>query len=162
MALNATVGGATANSYLSQSAASAYFADRLDAAVWTGATGQYMDAALIRATQRLEQERYSGCKASSTQKLAWPRTGTYDREGHCLSSVTIPVCVQEAACELALALLREPGMLDDSGLSQFSSVQIDTLAVTLNAGASIALPMFVKQLISPVRLGGMMTYVSRA
>ena len=52
MALDATVKGASSNSYATRSQANFYFADRLGAStVWDGATDASKDASLIMATR---------------------------------------------------------------------------------------------------------------
>lgn len=53
MALDATVAGATANSYVALAEADAYFADRLNADAWTAA-GTKQAAALITATKQID------------------------------------------------------------------------------------------------------------
>lgn len=162
MALISTIGGTTSNSYVSQSDATTYFAGRLDMAKWTAATPSEKDASLMMATARLETETYQGSRVFVDQRLAWPRHGTYDRDEVLLSSTTIPLVIQQATFELALALLKEPTLLGDSGLEAFKNVRVGSLDVTPRSVRSALLPSFVKQLIAPVRMGGMGTPVYRA
>ena len=162
MALISTIGGTTSNSYVSQSEASAYFAGRLGVSEWTSATSSEKDAALMMATVRLEAEYYAGLRVYADQRLQWPRIGTYDRDGIQHSSSSIPLIVQQATFEYALALLREPTLLDDTGLNAFANVKMGSLDVTPRSVSATTLPALVKQLIAPVRLGGMSTPVARA
>jgi hypothetical protein len=164
MALDATLKGASANSYVTQAEASTYFGGRLDASAWTAASSAEKDAALMMATMRLESENYRGWKLSFTQRLSWPRFGTTDRDGFLYSQDAIPVVIQQATFEYALVLLREPTRLDDSGLEAFVNVQLGNLNVTPRVLASTRLPALVRQLLAPVLQGGggMAVHVGRA
>lgn len=163
MAIDFTVGGATANSYLSEVAATAYFVDRLDSAAWSDASLRQQQNALMMATMRLEAENYDGSKVTTTQRLQWPRYSTYDRDGQVFASDEIPVLVQEATCELALALLKEPSMFDASGLEGFVNVKLGSIDVTPRVGTpSVQLPAIVKRLLAPVLLAGYGVHVVRA
>lgn len=162
MSLDATLGGAAANSYVTQAAATSYFGDRLDAAAWTAAVTGDKDSALIMATLRLDTESYVGSPITYTQRLKWPRYGAYDDDNRLLTSTAIPVIVQQATFEYALALLKDPTLLGDSGLEGFLNVKLGSLDVTPRFLAAAALPAFIKRLIAPVRLGGYGTPVVRA
>ena len=93
LTLDATVGGVAANAYADRAAANAYFEGRPGSEAWTAATdvsGGTREQALVAATSRLEQERYKGMKISSTQRLQWPRSGTYDPDGFLYPLTAIP------------------------------------------------------------------------
>ena len=60
------------NSYLNSTAADAYFADRLYSTVWTASTTK--DQALIQATKMIDNLKFKGFKAVSTQALMFPRS----------------------------------------------------------------------------------------
>jgi hypothetical protein len=162
MAIDSTLGGTAANSYVSQSAASVYFSNRLDVATWTEASSANKDAALMMATTRLDAESYTGLRVLIDQRLQWPRNSVYDRDGVLLSSSTIPLVVQQATFEYALALLREPTLLGDSGLEGFINIKLGSLDVTPRATIAAKLPAFVKRLLTPVLLGGGEVHVVRA
>lgn len=163
MAIDPTVGGANSNSYISEVDAMAYFVDRLDSTAWTNASVRDQQNALMMATMRLEAETYDGVKVSTTQRLAWPRYSTYDRDFYVFSSTAIPVLVKQATCELALALLKEPSSFDVSGLAQFVNVKLGSIDVTPRVGApSVELPMIVKRLLAPVLQSGFGVHVARA
>ena len=77
--LNATAGATDANSYATRAEAVAIFEDRPGTRAWATATDARRDAALIEATAELEQRfTWRGEKASSSQALAFPRTGLAD------------------------------------------------------------------------------------
>ncbi len=123
MAVDATVGGAGSNSYVTLEAAEAYFAGRLHADAWTGASAADKEAALLTACRHIEACRlrvhrrpygYPGeppdvmgqpydplAPVNADQALSFPRKKDLDSAGN----VVIPRRVQEAQCEEALALL---------------------------------------------------------
>ena len=72
-------------------------------------------AALIRASRALDgryASRFAGVKATGGQRLAWPRKGGYDFCAQTdIAEGVIPVGVVEAAYELALVELQQPGVL---------------------------------------------------
>ena len=104
MSVDATLGGASSNSYISNADVDAYWSARNNT-TWSAATSAAQDAALIEATQYLDSKyQWIGYIASTTQSLGWPRTEAYDREGRELSDM-IPVAVSSAAAELALQAL---------------------------------------------------------
>lgn len=162
MALDAMVGGASSNSYVTQSAASSYFGDRLDASTWTGATTGDKDSSLIMATLRLDTENYVGVPVFFTQRLKWPRSWVWDADGRSISSASIPQVIQQATFEYALALMKDPTLLGDSGLEGFINVKLGPLDVTPRNIQAAALPAFIRRLIAPVRVGGYGSLVVRA
>lgn len=72
-------------------------------------------AALIRASRALDgryASRFAGVKATGGQRLAWPRKGGYDFCAQTeIAEGVIPAGVIEAAYELALIELQQPGAL---------------------------------------------------
>lgn len=104
MALDATVGGGAANSFVTNAEADAYFADRLFNTGWTGAE-ENQDAALIMATRGINAQCYRGTAASETQALQFPRTGLTLPNGYSTTATEIPRLIKEATYEYALYLL---------------------------------------------------------
>jgi len=105
LALDATVGGAGANSFGTIAEGDAYFADRLFASGWTSASDANKAAALVMATRALNSLCYLGTAAADTQALAFPRTGLTLPSGYATSTGAIPQLVKEAMFEFALFLL---------------------------------------------------------
>lgn len=107
MALDATAGGANANSYSTVAEADAYHATHLYASAWTAATTPNKEAALIWATRLLdEQVEWYGDVTSLTQALRWPRQQVFQRDGQrYLDPTTIPLFLKNATAELARHLL---------------------------------------------------------
>lgn len=106
MALVATVGGASSNSYVTQAEATTYFGDRLNSTEWTGATSADKDKALVTATRRIDEEQFVGEKVTAGQALKWPRSEAYDEDGNEFDSAAIPTRVKEATYITALELLK--------------------------------------------------------
>ena len=73
MALDATVKGASSNSYATRADANTYFGDRLGVATtWDGASDANKDASLIMSTRYLDNMMYRGERTTTTQKLSFP------------------------------------------------------------------------------------------
>lgn len=124
-----TPGDPTANTYASLDEAEAYFATRPNVAAWTAlADDTAKSALLVAGCARLDQERYAGCRASSTQALAWPRLGVW-RDGVCLDG-TIPAVLKQAQCEEALAIAMNPARFEHDVLTQFDHLKIGPLDLT--------------------------------
>jgi len=124
VAFLATVGGVSATSYVSVAEASSYLGDRLFAGAWDNADEQQRQQALTQATAWLDALAWRGTKATVAQRLAHPRkylpTPEQDpefREAQRIEILDESVLyypsnavarpIQEATCELALALLGE-------------------------------------------------------
>ena len=74
--LNATPGALDANAYATRDQAVAIFEGRQSSSAWAAASDAKRDVALIEATAELEQRfTWRGENASTTQVLAFPRTG---------------------------------------------------------------------------------------
>ena len=72
ISIDATVGGASANSYLTLSDANAIIDGLVqddDIAAWASATDDQKNRALYTATQRIDRERFLGARATDTQSL---------------------------------------------------------------------------------------------
>jgi hypothetical protein len=128
-----TVAGATSNSYATQAEADAYFNARLPLEPpWEDADDP--TAALATATRVLDsfvqplrilvrgdggdfyitRRQWTGAPATTTQRLAWPRTGMYDKNGNAIPSNVIPEDLKFAQSELAGLLLISDTTLDNA------------------------------------------------
>lgn len=124
--LDATPGGAAANTYVLLTDAETYFLSRPFSAAWTASTDPVKSQALAYATILLDRQRWLGTKGTTssgalTQALAWPRrwaptlefdsypqfvTDNFiDTSTAFFSSLTIPTPIVRATCELALEIL---------------------------------------------------------
>ncbi len=143
------------NSYVGLGEAESYFENRIDADEWVAATDDQKDQALITATSILDSLDWSGIVVSSSQLLAFPRSGSYfdPRLGLAVGmkdSIT-PDRVVKATFELALHLLLNDGLLDDSG--SVVELKIASIELTRIRPAS-RIPPVVKRLIAPLRSNG--------
>jgi DnaT-like ssDNA binding protein len=162
VSFDSTVGGVSANSYVTLAAAEAYFLGRLSDDAWDEADEATRESALIMATTRLDAEPFVGSVVSSTQRLQWPRSGVYDRNGYAYLTTAIPRPIQEATFELALVLLNDPDALGGSDLSEFQNLRLGSLDVTPRLTAGGALPSTVLRLLYDLRVGGFQNRVVRA
>ena len=179
--LIATVGAATANSYVTVDTTATYLNERLNVSAWdtvvTAAVGG-PERALIMATRRIDDEEFRGQPVSpltdvevsdgtTTQALKWPRFSTFDDAGWAYDDDEIPLGVQRATMELALHYLNEgtSDALADTGLKGFRNVKVGSLDITPVPGYKAgALPDEVIRLLRPVLAGGgsMSFHVSRS
>jgi hypothetical protein len=150
MALDATIGGASSNSYVTRAEATTYFGDRLDVDEWDDATNAQKDAALVMATLRLEQEDYVGSRADEDQNLKWPRMSVYIDNVY-QDSADIPRPIKEATYELALAILKDNTLLADTGLEGFESVKLGEMDVVPRFRAGGTLPAEVTRLLRGIK-----------
>lgn len=182
-AIVATIGSASANSYITLADATTYFGNRLNAEVWDAATSDNQTKALLMATKRLERENWIGVRATSTQALAWPRgnaqkpDGTsasggdyipgagaltsyrggygiyFSAFGETFDTDEIPQQVKDAQCELALAYLNGYGQ-SSSNNGTIKSFSADGFSVSLgDVRSSDALPEDVIRLIGALIRG---------
>lgn len=97
-------GLATATSYTDETFADAHHTDRGNTD-WTSASSGAKQVALILATDAMDQLfRYRGRRKTAEQALLWPRTAVFTRVEHDeVDSNSVPIAVQKATAELALA-----------------------------------------------------------
>lgn len=136
MALDATVGGASANSFGTRAEANTFFADRLYTTVWDAASDANKDKALMTACFEISQLRFFGEKATSTQSLPWPRlcvrnddsgfaaTGYY-------ASDEIPTKLKQAQFIYAHELLKSDS-ISENQMSGLRSLSTGTLSLELD------------------------------
>jgi hypothetical protein len=126
MPLDATVKGAAANSYLTETVATTYLTgNRLYTTEWSAATTGDREKALIWATKLLDEcFEWEGSPTSIEQALRWPRVGVTNRDGQWEDQDAIPTVIQNVVAEFAHELVKrdrltEPEMLG-LGLDQVS------------------------------------------
>ncbi len=132
MALDATVGGASTNSYVTVSEANSYFADRSHADAWEDEENQA--AALVTASQAIDwYVTWKGQRATGTQSMDWPRVGVLDKVGTEYPLDVIPQDVKTATYEMALASL-DADRMADSDLAGLSEVRAASLMIKTDDG----------------------------
>jgi len=156
--VDATVGGANANSYVEVAEADTYFDERMGTADWDGVSADDRARALIMATRRIDQEPFEGVKADfdpEDQALAWPREAADGPDGHVFDHDELPERIKQATYELALVIVGDSSFLDDTGLESFSEVSVGPLSVTpRHKQKGGELPETVKRLLDPFTVGG--------
>ena len=143
-----TVGGSSSNSYLALVEFAALADDGPNAAVFTSASVPDQTRALLQATARLDLEPFAGTRASTTQKLAWPRAyvpdpdrrldyeafGGRDPLGYVqtIDSTIVPDRIRSACAELALQILRAGSGVDLFAVDEtrdYTRAKVDVLEV---------------------------------
>jgi hypothetical protein len=139
------------NSHAAVQEADDYFADRLDCSEWTDADSTRQAQALVTATSILDAQRWTGIAISVDQTLAFPRSGYYfdPRLGVMVAMNPTPNRIILATFELALHLLKNEGLQDDTGTVKglgLSSINLNGLV------SPSLLPAAVSRLIQPILL----------
>jgi hypothetical protein len=172
----ATVGSASANSYLTLAAAQEIidgFVQDADVTAWASATTDQKNRALFTATQRLDRERFLGARATDTQALQWPRTGVRKPDTYIntyavgfpfrittdyYTETEIPQQVQYAQVVLAVYLHNNPDGIGLSGLEDYKNVKIGSIDVTPNLGYGAVgadkIPPIVERYLTGLRISG--------
>jgi hypothetical protein len=168
LVLDATVGGPTANSYLTVAAATTVLDGRLNSEPWDTPTivdevtsveqARRRLAALVSATRLLDEAvDWYGMPTSPAQALAWPQTGQVDQYGQPMPSDSIPDVIQQATAFTALALLRDSSeAAGTAGLSGVASVRTgDGTQIVYRSQAAppvpplTVLPVEVRRMLTP-------------
>ena len=177
ISIDATVGGASANSYLTLAAAELIvegFVQDDDVAAWASATNDQKNRALYTATQRLDRERFLGARATDTQALQWPRTGVRKPDTYIntyavgfpfrittdyYTDTEIPDQIKKAQVVLAVYLNNNKDGMALSGLEDYKSVSIGSLSVTTAGASSMAtgadrVPPIFERYLTGLRISG--------
>lgn len=162
LVLDATVGGANSNSYLTVADAQNYFDARLPVAGWDDADSK--EVLLVMATRTLNAimqaaktivypfnngtayyrvyRTWTGSPASTTQRLAWPRTGMFDRNGNAIPSNVIPQDLKDAVAELA-------GQLGNSDRTLDNDVSVQGLKSVSAGSVSLSFKDYIERKVLP-------------
>ena len=105
--LDATLAGATSNSYVDLAEADAIAANLPFATEWAALTDEEKTNGLIVATRWLETLTYNGERCSTTQRLKWPRKGA-ECDGQVSTCSEIPYDIKEAEVILAYQYILDP------------------------------------------------------
>lgn len=154
MALDATVGGPASNSYLTRNEAIAYFETRLHSAAWTALTDDQKDASLIWATRLIDTSLcFTGSAATSTQALAWPRTGMTSRNGFAIANNVIPQDLKNVVAEMALRTASaDPTATSEAeaaGLSELKAGPVTLKFADFSELESVTVPDQVRAMLPP-------------
>ena len=131
--IDATLSGASANSYVTLAGANAYFETVPDSSTWTDKTDDAKNRALISATRWIDALSFYGNRCSETQALKWPRED-YKVDGITLACTLIPEPIKVATYELARALANDTdaitGTTGTTGI--YDEVELGELKVKYN------------------------------
>ena len=173
--IDATVGGASANSYITLSDANTIVEGLIlddDVSAWDGSSNDNKNRALFTAAVRVDRERFLGARVTDTQALQWPRTGVRKPDTYINTYATgfpfristdyftdteIPDQVKKAQVILAVYLNNNRDGLGLSGLEDYKNVKIGNLEATPNfygsVGADRVPPLF-DRYFTGLRIGG--------
>ena len=173
--IDATAGGASANSYMTLTQADTYVEAMIssaDVTAWSTGDDDLRNRALTAAAQRLDRERFIGAKATDTQALQWPRTGVRKPDTYVNNYATgfpfrisedyftdeeFPDQIKHAQIELAVYLKNNVEGISLGGLEDFKNVKIGSLDVTPDKtgaiGADRVPPMF-ERYLTGLRISG--------
>jgi hypothetical protein len=153
--LDATVGGASSNSYLTEDEADTYFEGRLHSELWTDLTDdEVKESALIMATRLMDAYTcFTGTATNEDQALKWPRTGMYNRNGFAIADDVIPQDLKNATAELAMILVGEDVTLQSQAEADgLEKVKAGPIEITWKDGfdfSSTTIPNGVTVLLVP-------------
>lgn len=165
MALDASVGTSTSNSYVTVAEGDSYFVDRLHgSATWTALTEK--EAALITCSSLIDwYHKFKGDKVSEDNGLDWPRTGAVRSSGVAIEEDVIPIEVKQAVFELVLSSAIADRTADDplAGLSQATAgpLTVKTDGGGVDSTAKDVIPEHIKKLLSglTVSMGGVVRLI---
>lgn len=134
--ITATVGSASANSFVTELEQISYMATRLNASSWTSVSGttctEDEKKAMIEATRELSAlagRAWVGTRVDGTQALSWPRTNAVNPDtGFYYSTTEIPQRVKDATCELAFQFLKA-GTTDLAAADSAAGIKSKTVDV---------------------------------
>ena len=175
ISITATVGSATANSYLTLAEAQAIIDGLVeddDVTAWASATTDQKNRALYTATVRIDRERFLGARVTDTQALQWPRTGVRKPDTYINTYATgfpfristdyftdteIPEQVKKAEAILAVYLNNNKDGLGLSGFEDYKNVKLGSIEATPNfygaVGADRVPPLF-ERYFTGLRISG--------
>ena len=138
--IDATVGGAAANSYITLSDANAIVEGLIaddDVVAWDNSSTDNKNRALYTAAVRVDRERFLGARVTNTQALQWPRQGVRKPDTYVntyavgfpfristdyFTDTEIPDQVKRAQAILAVYLNNNRNGLGLSGLEDYKRV----------------------------------------
>tara|TARA_Y100001937_G_scaffold66772_1_gene91293 strand:+ start:1179 stop:1739 length:561 start_codon:yes stop_codon:yes gene_type:complete len=171
----ATVGSASANSYVTLTEAQAFIDGQVesdDVVAWGNSTDDQKNRALFTSTQRIDREKFLGARVADTQALEWPRSGVRKPDTYTnlygLSfpnrlvadyylDTEIPDRVKHAQIVLAVYLNNNKDGIGLSGLEDFASVNIGNINVTPRFFGAVGIdriPPIVDHYLMGIRIGG--------
>ena len=141
MALEATVGGSAANSYVTLERAGELVAGRLRSGAWTDAVDTLKEVALREAAQAFNRLDWRGYRATTAQALMFPRFLVLPRDvpfagTAWLPSNEIPEDIERGQVELAVAFLERAQLIPETpdevaGLAPFTRLEAGSVEMEI-------------------------------
>ena len=175
ISIDATVGGASANSYLTLTEANTIVEGLIlddDVTAWDSSSNDNKARALYTAAVRVDRERFLGARVTNTQALQRPRTGVRKPDTYINTYATgfpfristdyftdteIPEQVKKAQVILAVYLNNNRDGLGLSGLEDYKTVKLGSIEATPNfygaVGADRVPPLF-ERYFTGLRISG--------
>ena len=175
ISIDATVGGASANSYLTLTEANTIVEGLIlddDVTAWDSSSNDNKARALYTAAVRVDREWFLGARVTNTQALQWPRTGVRKPDTYINTYATgfpfristdyftdteIPEQVKKAQVILAVYLNNNRDGLGLSGLEDYKTVKLGSIEATPNfygaVGADRVPPLF-ERYFTGLRISG--------
>ncbi len=163
--IDATVGGASANSYATTAEGDTYFAARLYSTDWTGASTTQKEQAMIMAARRIDEEDFVGYRPpGSTQALKWPRSWALipDTPYTYYETDEIPQIIKNAQFEYALLFIGSD-ITAQSDLANYKRIKVDDIELEMNQPVqSGTIPAEVSRLLKDLRVNSSGAAIVRA
>lgn len=168
--IDATLQGASANSYVTLAEADTYFETVPDSLTWVNKSDDQKTRALLSATRWIDALSFYGNRCTETQALKWPRKD-YKVDGIKLACTLIPQGIKVATYELARAFANDPdaitGTTGITGL--YDEVEIGELKVKYKDSSTTPglvnnifdLYPWLQTYLGPYCLGGATNYAVR-
>lgn len=150
MAINATPGSPTADSYVDVTESDSYFFGS-KATTWAALSISAKEALLKEATRLLDQFfDWSGdIELDSTQSLRWPRVGAYDADRRLIASNVVPKAVKQGTIEWAYQLNASGGFTVSS--NSLDVIKVGPIRLDFKDGANeSSFPKMVIDIVSSV------------
>ena len=112
--LDATLSGATSNSYVDMTKALSIAENIPGGGTWADLGLEERNMSLIVATRWMETLSYAGDRCKDTQRLKWPRKGA-SCDGITSDCAGIPYRIEEAEVTLAIKYSTDPDQFPGSG-----------------------------------------------
>ena len=148
MALDATIAGASADSYISVADADTYHGTNLNVTDWTGASNDSKERSLKMATRLLDERiDWVGSKNTDAQALRWPRGLVTTPDGYAVETTEIPTAVTSATAELAKYLIAGDRVADADGKG-IASMAVGSIDLTFDkTDTADVLPSIVREML---------------
>lgn len=99
---------------------------------WDGVDDPLKASYLVNASRRLDQLfEWIGSKYSEAQGMAWPRYNACV-DGYLLTSTIIPPAVRDAACEMAIWMMTNDGVISVGQSQAYSKIEVGPIQIDFN------------------------------